>query len=291
MIPASSIRPVTAELQAICLNIERTSKIVKGFGATRAHKAGCWKSSTKDAILGSAASEVGHEAAIIDLRNICRLALLVLISDVQRTARDFDLSNLGSTVSSLPVRGQVIAVSLHEARDALANLRARLASIANFDQTTSIALRLEFWRKSLRFRDFIAPAATGQTVQPLRSATRAGIDPSCSIRNGGGHRTSYSFVSGILSTEKLLDHNQHSSTILPWSTSVGPATSAIGRCPGGDPLVGNDVGPAPFAFMLRAGEAERTFLAQDSHTARWRPCRDQRDADRRKSHHDAVAIK
>ena len=130
------------------------------------------------------------------------------------------------------------------------------------------------------------------------SKFRAALDPACSIRNAAFetvvvHRTGCSFAGRLSrrrSSKKIYGHNQHSSTILPWSTAVGPATSAVKHCPGGDPLVGNDVGTAPFTFALRVGDAERTFLAQDPHTARWRPCRDQRNADRCKYLHGAVAI-
>jgi hypothetical protein len=76
---------------------------------------------------------------VIDLRNAIEvkykaLGLLVPVSEVQRTGRDFDLSNLSRFVSPLLECRHAIKLPLHEARDVLENRCRRLASRANSDQ-------------------------------------------------------------------------------------------------------------------------------------------------------------
>jgi hypothetical protein len=114
--------------------------------------------------------------------NMKRLALLVPVSEVQRTARDFDLSNLSRSISTLLVCRHVIRLPLHEARDVLENRCRRLASKANsaqnpyplvarvLAQVTVFLLDVYLAEHGGHwFGDVIAPHAECHTVQPLRS--------------------------------------------------------------------------------------------------------------------------
>ena len=115
--------------------------------------------------------------------NMKRLALLVPVSEVQRTARDFDLSNLSRSVSPLLVCRHVIRLPLHEARDVLENRCRRLASRANSAQNpyplaARVLAQVTVFLLDLYlaghggdwFGDVIAPHAACHTVQPPRSA-------------------------------------------------------------------------------------------------------------------------